>query len=315
MSTSFTLHPASPFSLAAASRFGSGFTPSPSAGDEDEMRLAFSCEDAGWQTVGLRLTQRAGDVVGEVTVDGKADGHVVEAAGDQCRRILSLDIDAAGFPEVGRRDEVVRALQHRYPGLRPVLFPSPYEAAAWAIIGQRIRITQAAAIKTRISEALGERLTVGGVSMAVFPAPARLASLGGIAGLAGRKVERLHALAQAALAGELHPATLRAGSHAERLAKLARLPGIGPFSAELIMVRGAGEPDFFPEHERRLQAAIRRAYGLPDDAGIDALSEIADAWRPFRSWVSVLLRKWLEDETGDIGRGRPGASRPMPLRL
>jgi len=315
MSTSFTLHPGGSFSLAAASRFGRGFAPSPTAGDDAEMRLAFPCEDADWQTVGLRLRQRAGAVVGEVTVAGNADGQVVEAAGEQCRRILSLDIDAAGFPEVGRRDEVVRVLQERYPGLRPVLFHSPYEAAAWTIIGQRIRITQAAVIKTRISEALGERLTVGGLTMAAFPAPARLAALGGIAGLTGRKVERLRALAQAALQGELHPATLRAGSHAERLAKLALLPGIGPFSAELILVRGAGEPDLFPEHERRLQEAIRRAYALPDDTGIDDLREVADAWRPFRSWVSVLLRTWLEDETGDVRRGRPAALRPMPLHL
>ena len=315
MSTSFSLHPAGPFSLAAASRFGRGFTPSPTAGDEDEMRLAFPCEDADWQSVGVRLTQRAGAVVGEVTIANDADGRVVEAIGEQCRRILSLDIDAAGFPEVGRRDEVVRVLQERYPGLRPVLFQSPYEAAAWAIIGQRIRITQAAAIKARISEALGERLTVGGVSMTAFPAPARLTALRAIPGLTDRKVERLQALAQAALSGDLHPTALRAGSHDERLAKLQVLPGIGPFSAELILVRGAGEPDHFPEHERRLQQAIRRAYALPDHTGIDELRELAEAWRPFRSWVSVLLRTWLEDETGDVRRGRPAALRPMPLRL
>lgn len=292
---SFELHPAGSFSLAAASRFGRGFTPSPTAGDDAHMRLAFACEDADWQTVGLRLTQPAGDVVGEVTVVGKAAGDVVEAAREQCRRILSLDVDATGFGEIGRRDEVVRVLQARYPGLRPVLFQSPYEAAAWAIIGQRIRITQAAAVKGRISEALGERLTVGGESMAAFPAPARLAALDGFAGLTGRKVEHLRALARAALEGKLHPGTLRAGSRDERLAGLQLLPGIGPFSAELILVRGAGEPDHFPEHERRLQEAMRRAYTLPADTGIDELRTIADGWRPFRSWVSVLLRTWLAD--------------------
>jgi DNA-3-methyladenine glycosylase II len=50
---------------------------------------------------------------------------------------------------VGERDPVVGEVQHRYPGLRPVGFWSPYEAAAWTIIGHRIRITQAAAIKGR----------------------------------------------------------------------------------------------------------------------------------------------------------------------
>ena len=48
---------------------------------------------------------------------------------DQVTRILSLDVDGTGFPEVGRRDPVVGGLQARWPGLRPVGFYSPYEAA------------------------------------------------------------------------------------------------------------------------------------------------------------------------------------------
>lgn len=185
-----------------------------------------------------------------------------------------------------------------------MFFYSPYEAAAWASIGQRIRITQAAAIKTRICEQLGERVSVGTVSMAAFPAPARLAAVDAIAGLTSRKVEQLRALAQAALDGRLHPARLRSGPHEERLADLQLLPGIGPFSAELILVRGAGEPDHFPEHERRAQEAMRRACSLPHDASLDELRDIAARWRPFRSWVCVLLRTWLEEQNGDIRRGR-----------
>ncbi len=43
-------------------------------------------------------------------------------------RLLSLDVDGRGFAAPGRRDQVVGALQHRFPGLRPVLFFTPYEA-------------------------------------------------------------------------------------------------------------------------------------------------------------------------------------------
>jgi DNA-3-methyladenine glycosylase II len=64
-------------------------------------------------------------VVGEVF--GDADP---EAVRDQVARILSLDVDGSGFPAVGRRDPVVGGLQARWPGLRPVGFFSPYEAAA-----------------------------------------------------------------------------------------------------------------------------------------------------------------------------------------
>lgn len=290
------LTPTGPFSLAAASRFGREFSPSPTAGDDATLRLAFACEAADWQTVGVRLTQPETDVLVQVTTAGGEPGaEVATAAAEQCRRILSLDIDGADFADVGRRDEVVGDLQERYPGLRPVLFPSPYEAAVWAIIGQRIRLPQAAAIKARLVEDLGERVSVDGVDMTAFPPPARLAELGDVAGLNDVKVQRLRALGEAALDGRLDPAVLRSGDADERLAGLQRLPGIGPFSAELILVRGAGEPDYFPRSERRLQQAMRRAWSLPESAGTDELAGIADAWRPYRSWVSLLLRRWVED--------------------
>ena len=64
----------------------------------------------------------------------------------------------------------------------------------------------------------------------------------------------------------------------------------------------------FPRSEQRLHRAMRAAYGLGDDADLAA---VADGWRPLRSWVALLLRGWLEEETGDIARGRRGDT-PLP---
>jgi len=64
-------------------------------------------------------------------------------------RVFSLDVDGSGFGRVAAADPVVAGLAAQFPGLRPVCFGSPYEAAAWTIIGHRIRMVQAAAIKER----------------------------------------------------------------------------------------------------------------------------------------------------------------------
>ena len=204
--------------------------------------------------------------------------------------MLSLDVDGSGFPAVGERDPVVGELQARFPGLRPVSFYSPYEAAAWTIIGQRIRMTQAAAVKTRLAERLGDRIDFGDHALPSFPAPETLAGLGAFPGLTDRKVDQLRSLGRAAADGELTAADLRGRPAEEALAHLQRLPGIGPFSAELIPLRGAGHPDVFPLNEKRVQRAMAARYGLGADPEPAELERIADGWRPYRTWVCLLLR-------------------------
>lgn len=293
----FELVPVGSFSLEASTRFLEGFAPAAyRQGVGRHLHLAFAVEGS-WATVGVCIRQDGDRVIGEVVGD-PAGGAVA----DQVARILSLDIDGRGFGRIGEADPVVGLLQGRYPGLRPVLFWSPYEAAAWALIGHRVRITQAAAVKARMAEELGETVVVHGEVLHVFPAPDRLADLEAFPGLFARKAEYLRGLAQATLAGNLDAAQLRALPADGALAALRRLPGIGAFSADLVLVRGAGHPDHFPAHERRLAHAMARAYSLGDDPSADNLAAIAEHWRPYRSWVALLLRTQLEDATHEITR-------------
>jgi DNA-3-methyladenine glycosylase II len=253
------------------------------------------------------LRQPDGAVVGEVF--GEADP---DATREQVARILSLDVDGSGFPEVGRRDPVVGGLQARWPGLRPVGFFSPYEAAAWALIGHRIRIVQAARVKQRMAAELGQAVDVHGDVRHAFPAPARLAALDGFPGLFARKVENLRSLGEAAAVGRLDGDRLRALPREEALAELKRLPGIGDFSAELVLLRGAGDPDHLPLHEPRLCRGAALAYDLDESPDRAWLEERSEAWRPYRTWVVLLLRVLLEAETGEIGGTRDVGGRPRP---
>ncbi|HKF16460.1 MAG TPA: hypothetical protein VKF14_04585 [Candidatus Dormibacteraeota bacterium] len=41
---------------------------------------------------------------------------------------------------MGDLDPIIERLLAHYPGLRPVAFYSPYEAAVWALISHRLRI-------------------------------------------------------------------------------------------------------------------------------------------------------------------------------
>jgi DNA-3-methyladenine glycosylase II len=297
--TRFELVPRGPFSLEASAAFLEGFAPAAHRGGEPgHLHLAFVV-DGGETAVGVCLRQPGAAVAGEVF--GDADPAAVR---DQVARVLSLDVDGAGFPEVGRRDPVVGRLQARWPGLRPVGFFSPYEAAAWALMVQRISIVQAARLKQRMAADLGEAVDVHGDLRHAFPGPARLAVLDGHPGLTARKVAYLRSLGEAAMAGRLDGALLRALPPEQALAALKDLPGVGDFSAELILLRGAGDPDHLPAHEPRLRHAVTLAYGLDGPPGEAQLAALAEAWRPYRSWVVLLMRVLLEETTGEIGGTR-----------
>jgi DNA-3-methyladenine glycosylase II len=300
MTSTFRLTARGPFSLAASTRFLEGFTPAgytEAAGQP--LELAFPVEGS-WATAGVRVREAGPGVTGEILYPASPSPDLTAAIRAQVQRILSLDVDGSGFAAVGERDPVVAGLQRRYPGLRPVGFWSPYEAAAWAIIGQRIRIRQAATVKARLAEQLGQAVPFGDHTVAAFPAPARLAALEEFRGLSGRKPEWLRSLAHAALDGRLDAAHLRAQPYDEAVAGLTELPGIGPFAAELTLLRGAGEPDRIPLNETRLTRAVALAYRLPDPPSGADLEKLSENWRPYRTWVTLLLRAQLEDETGEI---------------
>ena len=77
----------------------------------------------------------------------------------------------------------------------------------------------------------------------------------------GRKAEYLSAVASSALDGVLSGERLRSLDADEALRQVREILGIGPFAAELIIIRGANFPDVLPRNERRLEAEIAEQYG------------------------------------------------------
>lgn len=290
-----------PWSLATSRRFWEDFAPQRlkaadekgtaphDAADDDSLTTTFLTERT-WQAVRATVREAGDRARIEVTRCDGAPLRDPEAAIDQVARFLSLDIDARSWPGIGERDPIIGAIQEELPGLRPCGFHSPFEAAAWSVLSQRIRVPQAASLRDRLMERLGEA--------GAFPAPQVL--LDADLDLPSRKAEYLRAVARAALEEILDGAHLRGLAPAEAFAQVQEVLGLGPFAAELVVIRGANAPDAVPRNERRLEAEIAERYGDGAD-----LREVSDAWRPLRAWAAVHLRVSREERTGEIATGRP----------
>ncbi|MEV1177756.1 hypothetical protein, partial [Nonomuraea sp. NPDC049784] len=198
----FTLTAEGPFDFGASLRFVEDW-PATSALPSDGRALRFAyCAESDWLPIGVRVTAAPGGVA-VTTTRPAGPGIRGEVA-----RILSLDVDGTGFAALGQADPVLGDLQRHAPGLRPVCFWSPWEAACWAVIVQRSSMLIASRIKQRIAARYGAQVTVDGRTHAAFPPPVTLLEAGGL-GLPAQKEEWLRGLAQAALDGLLTTEHLR----------------------------------------------------------------------------------------------------------
>jgi DNA-3-methyladenine glycosylase II len=302
----FLLQPRGPYALAASQRFFCSFTPAAGTAqsDGDTLRLVFRL-DGTFAPTGVALREAgSGDLHGEIS--GAGDVETVSA---QVARILSLDHDATDFVRLGEREPAIGAIQATLPGFRPVCFASPYEAAVWGLLAQRVALKQAAAMRSKLAAAHGDTVVVAGQAMQAFPSPEALLAAERSTFVSEEKWERLRGVALAAQAGELDPSRLRALEVDDALAQLGQLRGVGGWTAGHILLRGCGTADVPTLAEPRVRRAAAVAYGLPSDPSDAELVELFDRWRPWRTWTAVLLALHLSRsglwDTAEGKRGGP----------
>ena len=93
------------------------------------------------------------------------------------------------------------------------------------------------------------------------------------------------------------------------MADLQRINGIGPFYSALIVIRASGFTDVLPRDDAEALALAGELYGLASPATAEQLTEIAEAWRPYRTWATVLIRAAASRLTSPRRR-KPRRARP-----
>jgi AraC family transcriptional regulator of adaptative response / DNA-3-methyladenine glycosylase II len=213
----------------------------------------------------------------------------------RCRRLLDLDADPSAIAAALGADPIVGPSVRARPGLRVPGHVDVQELAVRAVLGQQVSLSAAATIAGRLVKAHGERLpAAGGAITHLFPTPEKLAKVDvGSLPMPGSRGRALVTLARALARGEL---ALDPGADPRVLrARLVGLPGIGPWTADYIAMRGLSDHDAFPAAD----LWIRRALGLPAGNAANPAG-LADRWRPYRAYAAQHL--WAGLPTAAAGR-------------
>jgi AraC family transcriptional regulator of adaptative response / DNA-3-methyladenine glycosylase II len=242
-----------------------------------------------------RRTFRARGGPGMLELGPADDGHVAAtitgAQPDElpaivagARRTLDLDADPAVVDADLAGDPRLSSTVRLKPGLRLTGAFDPFELAVRAILGQQISVQGATTLAGRLVERFGEPLAEPSGSLThLFPSPSTLAEAPVESiGMPRAKGGAIRALAQAVDGGlELgpgaDPAELRGG--------LVALPGIGPWTAEYVAMRAAGDPDGWPASDLGLRIAL----GNGKPATEREVARAGEAWRPWRSYAAMRL--------------------------
>jgi len=228
-----------------------------------------------------------------------ADDHVVVRSDTDLRdtaalvrRVrgwLDLDADPDTVGAALGADLALRPLVAARPGLRVPTTVDPWETVVRAIVGQQVSVAGARTILGRIVTTFGVPVTGAftafpGADVLASADPAAIAALG----MPGSRGRTVHAAALAVADGRVQ---LRGGDPGSVATSLLALPGIGPWTAAYVRLRGLADPDAFPDADLGLRHAAA-ALGLP--TAPRALAERARAWSPWRSYAAQHL--WTRPE-------------------
>jgi DNA-3-methyladenine glycosylase II len=203
------------------------------------------------------------------------------------RDLFSLDHPIEEFYRLTRAEPVLRGTERKFRGLRLPRDANLFEALLHSIVGQQLSVASANAVKRRLLDRYGTALDADGVEVPVLPSPRALLAAGpdGLRAV-GLSRAKSAALVELARWSAKPPSLARLGRAPLEAARteLERLRGVGRWTADNALLRGAGRPDVFVAGDLGVRVALDR-YGVVDRSAPEAE---ARAWaeRAYPGWGS-----------------------------
>jgi 3-methyladenine DNA glycosylase/8-oxoguanine DNA glycosylase len=237
------------------------------------------------EPVHVRVAQTSSERVlfGASSRSDAAARHAIE----RMRFALGVDDELKEFHRRFAGDPLIGPSVRRRPWLRVRRRPEPFEALAWAICEQLIEYERAAAIQRRVVWAFGPRCPEGSglrdvpaprVLAAVAPARLQSLDLGGA---------RARTLVRAAREVALGRVDLRDANHERAWRRLRAIPGVGPWTVEMLALRGQGRNDQLPAGDVGLLKLVGRLLNRGDPRARADEQQVRAFFAPYGRWAGL----------------------------
>jgi DNA-3-methyladenine glycosylase II len=255
--------------------------------------------------VEVRVTQTAPPTDPELEVRIEGPGATLLATrhhvATTLERSLGIGVDLDGFYELTAGDPFLGPLADRFRGVRPPRFHSWIEGLVAAVSCQQITLVAGVQLLNRLARLAGP---IGPDRHPAFPSAEDLASVPPAQiralGYSGRKAEVISSLSHGIACGDLDLDPLEHAADDEVRARLCELRGIGPWSAEYVMLRFLGRLHVFPGDDVGAQNKLQRLLGLDVRPDRRATLELLEQWAPYAGLIyfHLLLESWPETTPG-----------------
>lgn len=234
------------------------------------------------------------------------------------RKVLGLDVDPQSFARLAAAEPRLRSTVLALRGMRPPRFPTLFETFANVVLFQQLSLEAGVAIVGRLAERFGERLDRDDRRFRVFPAARRIAEAQRTAlracGLSAQKAETLRHLGRAIESGELDEERIAHMSTNDALKALLELPGIGPWSAGLVLLRGFGRLDVFPAGDVGAARGLAMLLNVEPGAPLDDVIERCGELRGYLYFCALGARLMKKDLIHPASSAPGSGERALSLR-
>ena len=254
---------------------------------------AIRCLDIEQQRVWLELIARENNQIDVAILQNPGvDENAVRA---RLQNLFGCDQPTQAARAALMQDEHLEPLVESLPPHTIIQGDTLFETLFIAILGQQISVSAASSQRRRVMSAFGPSITVDGNTIYGLPAPQRLIDCNDAdfktLGISRQKARYLRESAHWYLQGQLNPDDYAGLSDTQAMQRIQEIPGVGRWTAQIVLMRSLNRPDIFPAADIGLQNMAQKIYGMQIRPNEQELMTLSEAWAGWRSYAALYL--WL----------------------